>query len=106
MDSKLDNDPSTWLRGVKVASGGIITEIFVMVYKGLNVGQTNPTGDFMQGDEAKWQETYLVANDAVFVDTAEEEDGINLSQASLTISRNNGSRPGAVTIEIDVNALD
>ena len=103
--SKMNNSLSTFLRGIKAAAGGVITEIFVMDNLGLNVGQTNGTGDYMQGDEAKWQKTFLVASDAVFIDDVEEEDGINISQTSLTISRGNGYRLGAVTIGINVDAL-
>ena len=103
--SKMNNDLSTYLRGIKAAAGGVITEIFVMDNKGLNVGQTNGTGDYMQGDEAKWKKTFLVASDAVFIDDVEEEDGLNISQTSLTISRSNGFRLGAVTIGINVDAL-
>ncbi len=103
--SKMNNSLSTFLRGIKAAAGGVITEIFVMDNLGLNVGQTNGTGDYMQGDEAKWKKTFLVASDAVFIDDVEEEDGINISQTSLTISRSNGFRLGAVTIGINVDAL-
>ena len=105
VSSRMINPLSSFLRGIKAASNGVITEIFVMDNKGLNVGQTNGTGDYMQGDEAKWKETYLVSNIAVFIDEVEEEDGINISQTSLTVSRGNGYRLGAVTIGINVDAL-
>lgn len=105
ISSKMSNDLSTFLRGIKAASGGIITEIFVMDNIGLNVGQTNGTGDYMQGDEAKWQKTYLVGPKAVFIDDVEEEDGIHISQTSLTVARENGYSLGAVTIGINVDAL-
>jgi len=72
---------------------------------GLNVGQTNGTGDLMQGDEAKWQKTYLVSADAVYIDAVEEEDGVNVSQVSLTVARPNTARLGAITIGINVDAL-
>ena len=72
---------------------------------GLNVGQTNGTGDLMQGDEAKWQKTYLVGPEAVLIDGVEEDGGVNVSQASLTVARDNGFRLGAVTIGINVDAL-
>ncbi len=106
VNSKMSNDLSTFLRGIKAASGGIITEIFVMDNKGLNVGQTNLTGDYMQGDEAKWKKTYMVGNTAVFIDDVEKEDGLNIAQTSLTIARDNGFRLGAVTIGINVDALN
>ena len=105
INSVMGNDLSTFLRGIKAASGGVITEIFVMDNVGLNVGQTNGTGDFMQGDEAKWKKTYLVSANAVFIDAVEAEDGINISQVSLTVSRPNKARLGAITIGINVDAL-
>ena len=106
VNSRMNNHVSSFLRGIKAASNGVITEIFVMDNKGLNVGQTNGTGDYMQGDEAKWQKTYPVSANAVFIDDVEEEDGINISQTSLTVARGNGFRLGAVTIGINVDALE
>jgi len=105
MDSKMNNQLSAFLRGVKAASGGVIVEIFVMDNIGLNVGQTDPTGDYMQGDEAKWKKTYPVSAKAVFIDEVEEDGGINISQTSLTVARPNGARLGAVTIAINVDKL-
>jgi len=105
ISSVMGNDLSAFLRGIKAASGGVITEIFVMDNVGLNVGQTNGTGDFMQGDEAKWKNTYLVSAGAVFIDAVEEEDGLNISQVSLTVARPNNARLGAITIGINVDAL-
>ncbi len=105
MSSKLDNELSAFLRGVKAASGGVITEIFIMDNKGLNVAQTDPTGDYMQGDEAKWKKTYGKSGMAVFIDEVEEDGGMNIAQASLTVTHGNGARVGAVTIGINVDAL-
>jgi len=105
ISSIMGNQFSAFLRGIKAASGGVITEIFVMDNVGLNVGQTNGTGDLMQGDEAKWQKTYLVSADAVYIDAVEEEDGVNVSQVSLTVARPNTARLGAITIGINVDAL-
>jgi len=105
ISSIMGNDLSAFLRGIKAASGGVITEIFVMDNVGLNVGQTNGTGDVMQGDEAKWKKTYPVSAKAIFIDEVEEDGGVNVSQTSLTVSRANGFRLGAVTIGINVDAL-
>ena len=89
----------------KASAGGVITEIFVMDDKGLNVAQTDPTGDFMQGDEAKWQKTFGVGANASLIGEVEEDGGLNISQVSLTIARNNGYTLGAVTVGINVDAL-
>jgi hypothetical protein len=59
----------------------------------------------MQGDEAKWQKTYLVGPEPVLIAGVEEDGGVNISQASLTVARDNGFRLGAVTIGINVDAL-
>ncbi len=105
MSSKMSGDVAAFLRGVKAAAGGVITEIFVMDDKGLNVAQTDPTGDYMQGDEAKWQKTFGVGANAILIDEVEEDGGVNVSQVSLTIARDNGFSLGAVTIGINVDAL-
>ena len=73
--------------------------------KGLNVGQTNGTGDYMQGDEAKWKKTFLVGPKAIFIDDVEKEDGINISQTSLTVVDSAGAPIGAVTIGFAVDKL-
>lgn len=105
MNSKMSNQLSAFLRGVKAASNGVIVEIFVTDNLGLNVGQTDPTGDYMQGDEAKWKMTYLVSADAVFIDEVEKDGGLNVCQTSLTVARDNGARLGAVTIAFNVDKL-
>ena len=105
MSSKMSGDLAAFLRGIKATAGGVITEIFVMDDKGLNVAQTDPTGDYMQGDEAKWQKTFGVGPNAILIDEVEQDGGLNISQVSLTIARNNGFTLGAVTIGINVDAL-
>src|SRR5579884_633145 len=51
--SKMNNELSAFLRKKKESANGVIFEIFVFDNKGLNVGQTDLTQDFNQGDEAK-----------------------------------------------------
>ena len=65
---------SKYLAEKKGQIGGVVTEMFVMDNKGLNVGQSDVTSDYMQGDEAKWQKTYGAGPDAVFVDEVEFDD--------------------------------
>lgn len=105
MAGKLGNDLSGFLKGIRDKSDGVIVEIFVMDNKGLNVGQTDPTGDYMQGDEAKWQKTYQMGPGSLFIDEVEEDGGKNISQASATVVDSKGAAIGAVTIAIDVDTL-
>lgn len=103
-DSTMKNELAAFLVKKKEASGGVITEAFVMDDRGLNVGQTDGTSDMWQADEAKWQKTYPVAADAIFVDKVEEDGGKKIAQVSVTIAEK-GNPIGAVTFGIDVDKL-
>ncbi|SON56919.1 hypothetical protein HDIA_3378 [Hartmannibacter diazotrophicus] len=104
MAALMANDLSTFLKAKRSEAGDVITEAFVMDAAGLNVGQTDGTGDYFQGDEAKWQKTYAAGPDAIFIDEVEEDGGKNIAQASLSIS-DGGKAIGAITIGIDVDKL-
>ena len=109
IDSVLANKLSAFLKEKKAASDGLYAEIFVMDAKGLNVGQSDITSDYMQGDEDKWQKTYLVGPDAVFIDDVEFDDssGQFQSQVNATIADPATGQPiGAITIGINVEKLN
>src|ERR1700730_5568800 len=65
LDFTRKNPLAVFLLEKKAAAGGVIFEIFIVDNKGLNVAQTDPTLDYMQGDEAKFQKTFLVGPEAV-----------------------------------------
>jgi hypothetical protein len=100
------NSLSAWLKGKKDEAGGKIAEIFVMDAKGLNVGMSDTTSDYMQGDEGKHQKTFGAGADAVFIDEVEfdESSGAFQSQLSATIS-DGGSPIGAITVGVNVEKL-
>ncbi|TQV83066.1 hypothetical protein [Denitrobaculum tricleocarpae] len=102
----LSNPLSSYLTKIQAGSHGLYTEIFVMDAKGLNAGQSAITSDFWQGDEAKWQKTYLVGPDAVFIDEVElnEELGTENAQVNLSIVHK-GQLLGAITVEVNVTEL-
>ncbi|HSI39778.1 MAG TPA: hypothetical protein VLA00_04430 [Xanthobacteraceae bacterium] len=104
LDSTMKNPLAAFLAKKKEASGGVITEAFVMDDRGLNVGQTDGTSDMWQADEAKWQKTYAVGPDTIFVDKVEEDGGKKIAQVSVTISEK-GKAIGAITLGIDVDKL-
>ena len=108
IDTLVGNPLSMLLKDKQVASGGVITEIFVIDAKGLSVGESEISSDYWQGDELKWQKTYLAGASALFVDAAEKDESTQMlqSQASLTISDPNTGQPiGAITIGINLDAL-
>ncbi|MAS03387.1 MAG: hypothetical protein CL534_01590 [Ahrensia sp.] len=108
IDEVLGNSLSGFLRDKQMASKGVITEIFVTDDKGLNVGQSDVTSDYWQGDEAKWQKTYGTGDAAaIFVDEAEKDESTQMlqSQVSMTVADETGAPIGAITVGINLNAL-
>lgn len=94
------------LRSVIDGSDGLVLEINVMDASGLSVGQSGPNSDIWQGEEAKYQKTYLIGPDAVFVDEVEEDGSTQafLSQANFTIADPaSGEAIGAVSVGVDVD---
>ena len=99
---------SSWLRAQQDAAAGFVTEVFVMDNKGLNVGQSEVTSDYWQGDEAKWQETYGNGGGAIHISEVEFEEstGFYQTQASLPIrDPATGELVGAITFGINVQRL-
>ncbi|MEM5472322.1 hypothetical protein WNZ14_11350 [Hoeflea sp. AS60] len=108
VDEVLATPLSKFLMEKKDGSQGMITEMFVMDAKGLNVGQSDVTSDYWQGDEAKWQNTFAAGPGVVFVDGVEEDESTQAlqSQASITISDPDTGEPiGAITVGINLDML-
>jgi hypothetical protein len=108
VDGYLGNPLSAYLKNVKAASKGLVTEIFVMDDKGLNVGQSDVTSDFWQGDEAKWQKTFLVGPSAIFVDKIEKDESSQAFQSQISMAIADpatGKVIGAVTVGVDIDEL-
>jgi hypothetical protein len=104
----MGNPLSAYLKKKEAESKGLVTEIFVMDNKGLNVGQSDVTSDYWQGDEAKWQKTYSVGPAAIFVDKIEQDESTQKFQTQVSISvvdPAGGAVIGAVTVGLDVEML-
>lgn len=108
IDKVLSAALSKYLADKKGAIGGVITEMFIMDSRGLNVGQSDVTSDYMQGDEAKWQKTYGAGPDAVFVDEVEFDDSTESFQSQVSgtvVDPATGEAIGAITIGINIEEL-
>lgn len=108
IDAVLGNALSGYLRQQQEASQGLVTEVFVMDNRGLNVGQSEVTSDYWQGDEAKWQKTYSAGPDAIFVDEVEMDESTQAFQSQLSMSivdPASGEVIGAITVGVNVDAL-
>ncbi|MGF1629770.1 MAG: hypothetical protein ACFCUT_09895 [Kiloniellaceae bacterium] len=102
----LSSPLSNYLTRIQANSQGLFSAIFVMDAAGLNAGQSAITSDFWQGDEAKWQKTYQVGPDAVFIDEIEinEETGTEIAQLNLSIAQE-GKVVGAITVDVNLTEL-
>ena len=108
IDEALASPLSKFLVEQREKSGGVITEMFVTDDKGLNVGQSDPTSDYWQGDEAKWQKSFQVGPGAIFVDDVEKDESTQQLQTQVSatiVDPKTGAAIGAVTVGINVDGL-
>lgn len=109
IDEVLARPLSTLLARLQEDSDGIVTEIFVMDNRGLNVGQSQVTSDYWQGDEAKWQETFLAGPDAMLIGDIEYDESTRKWQSQLSLpiaDPDSGALIGAITVGIDLAAME
>lgn len=104
----LSNALSKYLKQKKDSTKGLVTEVFVMDNHGLNVGQSDVTSDYWQGDEAKWQKTFKVGPNSIFVDDVEMDESTQTFQAQVSMSISDpatGEVIGAITVGVNVDKL-
>ncbi len=108
-DKTLATPLSKYLIDVAMDNGGLISEVFVMDNRGLNVGQSGLTSDYWQGDESKWIETYGSGEQSVHISDIEfdESSQTYTAQVSVSISDPETNRLiGAATFGVDADALE
>jgi hypothetical protein len=103
----LSNPLSSYLTRVQAHSMGQYVEIFVMDKNGLNVGQSAVSSDFWQGDEDKFQKTFGVGPDAVFLDEPEFNEDLKIwtSQINFALKDKTGAAVGAATVDLNLSEL-
>ena len=96
------------LRAHMADANGAILEILVMDARGLNVAASGVTSDYWQGDEAKFQQTYLVGPGAVHVGDVELDESTQSYQGQVSISVMDPDSKeviGAVTVGLNAELL-
>ena len=104
----LANPLSNYLKQVKQANGALFAETYVMDNKGLNVGQSDVTPDYWQGDEGKWQKTFLAGRGAVRISKGKMDVSSQKRVARITVTIVDPTPNrviGAVTIGVNVDEL-
>lgn len=109
IDDVLGRPSSQLLADLQMESEGLVTEVFVMDNRGLNVAQSGLTSDYWQGDEAKWQQTFLAGANAMHFGDVEFDESTQTYQTQLSMAISDpgtGEVIGAVTFGIDVGYLE
>lgn len=104
----LDRQASILMRERRELSDGVITELILMDAYGLNVAISDPTSDFYQGDEAKYQQTYLVGPEALHISEIEFDDSTQQWQTQVSrtvLDPETGEPIGAITFGINADAI-
>ena len=104
-DDMMVNDCAKAAQAI-LESRSYIMEIFVMDNQGANVCMTDKTGDYWQGDEGKFVNSFNGGIGSVFVDELEVDDATRatVSQVSVPVM-DKGMAIGAMTIGVYVDHL-
>ncbi len=104
-DELMSNDCAKAAQAI-LESKPYIMEIFVTDNQGANVCMTDKTGDYWQGDEAKFVKAFNGGIGAVFVDEVEMDSttGAEVSQVSVPVM-SKGKAIGVMTIGVYVGQL-
>ena len=108
VNNTLASPLSAYLKKVKSDEQGLFTEIFVMDNHGLNVGLSDMTSDYWQGDEAKWKETFLAGPAAVHISKVEFDESSQSYQAQVSVAISDQQTRtviGAATFGINADAI-
>jgi hypothetical protein len=106
--SVLETPAADLLRERVAASEGVITEIFLMDARGLNVAASSVTSDYWQGDEEKFTATFPAGPGAVHISEVELDESTQTYQAQVSLpvaDPATGASIGAVTFGIAADRL-
>jgi len=106
MMDKISNDCALALWNFQLDHPYIL-EIFAMDNKGANVGQTNKTSDYWQGDESKFTESYKNSNGAIHYGEPEYDESVDELIVQISVPVMTGGRAiGAITFGIGLDAWE
>lgn len=103
IDEVMDRPLSNYLKSVQANSNGVLTEIFVVDAKGLNVGQSAVTSDYWQGDEDKWSIPFNSGGVDLGEVELDESTQVVQSQVSVPVRDDQGNIVGTATFAVRVD---
>ncbi len=105
VQAMLDSPLSSFLKDKQTQSKGLYTELFITDIYGLNAAMSQPTSDYWQGDELKYQQTLGRPNGSIYIDDVHYDESTKRFQAqiSLVISDENTNKAlGMLTVGVNV----
>lgn len=99
----LSRDTSRYLAERRQSSEGLVTEVFVMDNLGLNVAQSDPTSDYWQGDEDKFQKTFSMGSGSIHIGEVELDESTGSYQVQISMAIDDpasGETIGAATFGV------
>ncbi|WP_121064314.1 PDC sensor domain-containing protein [Chachezhania antarctica] len=101
----LGNDLSQHLTQIVSDNGGLFSEIIVTDRIGLNVGQSNITSDFWQGDEPKWDVPYNTGNLNVDEIAFDDSSQSYVAHVAHPVRNDMGEIIGVLVVGVNVEIL-
>jgi ABC-type amino acid transport substrate-binding protein len=104
----LESSLSRILRQFKASTRGLITEIIVMDERGFNVGISDMTSDYWQGDEATYLQIFNKPDNTLFFDTVLLDQSTQRFQVQLSLQlyqRGNPQAIGVMMVAIDIEKM-
>lgn len=104
----LENAASDYLRTQVDGTGAIVTEVFAMDSRGLNVAASHVTSDYWQGDEDKFIHSFGDGPGAIHFGEIELDDSTQTYQAQVSIpvlDPETQTLIGAITFGLNADAL-
>jgi len=105
MQELLDNSSAKELAKIEKSKPYFI-ELFLMDNQGANVAMTNKTGDYWQGDEAKWQESFKNGKGALHVGKVKFDESVQAYLVQVSVPVMDGEKAiGAITFGVNLDEL-
>lgn len=104
ISTTLANNVSAYLKKIKKDNDGLYSEIFVMDEHGMNVGQSDITSDYWQGDEAKFKKSFS-GDGGPFIDDIEYDESSRTFQSQISLAivdLASNKRIGAITVGVNI----
>jgi len=98
MKATLNSDLSKWFKNKNRANKGRYPEIFLCDNQGANVSLNRYTSDYWQGDEAKWQKSFLGGKGGVFYGDPEYDQSTKSMLVQVSVPVKEGDNTIGVII--------